>query len=92
MTNNPDGKCAICVPERGNWAGGDNVLMVLTELDRKNGIFYSLLFIQHLFCFCCSIPYIFRFFGIKSENKYSARTGRYEDDYLSDASMFVCTK
>jgi len=82
MTNNPDGKFAICVPERGNWAGGDNVLMVLTELDRKNGIFYSLLFIQHLFWFCCSIPCIFRFFRVKSENKYSVRTGRYEDDYL----------
>jgi len=65
MTNNPDGKFAICAPERGNWAGGDNVLMVLTKLDRKNGISYSLIFIQLLFCFCYSIPCIFRFFRVE---------------------------
>jgi hypothetical protein len=65
MTNNPDEKLAICAPERGSWAGGDNVLMVLTKLDRKNGIFYSLIFIEDLFCFYCSIPCIFRFFGIE---------------------------
>ncbi|UJR12315.1 hypothetical protein I4U23_016492 [Adineta vaga] len=35
-TNNPDKNFTICVPERGNWVGGDKVLMVLPKLDRKN--------------------------------------------------------
>ncbi|CAF0984167.1 unnamed protein product [Rotaria sordida] len=37
-TNDQDEKFAICAPERGNWGGGDNILMVLTKLDRKKGI------------------------------------------------------
>ncbi|CAF0888164.1 unnamed protein product [Rotaria sordida] len=37
-TNEQDVKFATCAPEIGNWAGGDNVLMVLTKLDRKKGI------------------------------------------------------
>jgi hypothetical protein len=39
MTNDHDEKFVICAPERGNWSGGDNVLMVLTKLNRKKRIF-----------------------------------------------------
>ncbi|CAF1463034.1 unnamed protein product, partial [Rotaria sordida] len=37
-TNDQDEKFAICAPERGNWGGGDNILMVLTKLDRKKAL------------------------------------------------------
>jgi len=74
-TNGHDEKFAICAPEKGNWAGGDHVLMVLTKLDRKKGIFYPLIFIQQFFCFNGSISYIFRLCGIESENQYSIRIG-----------------
>jgi hypothetical protein len=40
-TNDHDEKFAICAPEKGNWAGGDHVLMVLTKLDRKKRYFLS---------------------------------------------------
>ncbi|CAF3655688.1 unnamed protein product [Rotaria sp. Silwood1] len=36
-TNGEDKKFAICAPEKGNWAGGDNILMVLNKVDRKKG-------------------------------------------------------
>ncbi|CAF3745144.1 unnamed protein product [Adineta steineri] len=28
--------CGMCVPDKGNWAGGDTILMVLNTLDRDN--------------------------------------------------------
>ncbi|CAF4193935.1 unnamed protein product [Adineta steineri] len=35
-----DEKWGICVPEKGNWTGGDKIVMVLTKLDPKNRNFY----------------------------------------------------
>ncbi|CAF1075259.1 unnamed protein product [Rotaria sordida] len=37
-TDDQDVKFVTCAPEKGNWAGGDNVLMVLTKLDRKKAL------------------------------------------------------
>ena len=40
-------KPVMCAPGNGCWEGGDNVLMVLTKLDRNKGILYCFVFIQH---------------------------------------------
>ncbi|CAF3514077.1 unnamed protein product [Adineta steineri] len=64
--------CGMCVPDKGNWAGGDTILMVLNTLDRENR----------------NTLYIFRLRGIESENQYSIRTSRYEDNCLPDTGMF----
>lgn len=42
-----DDESIICTPKKGDWQGGDEVLMVIPKLDRRKGIIISILFIRH---------------------------------------------
>ncbi|CAF2968867.1 unnamed protein product [Rotaria sp. Silwood2] len=50
-TTTDDESFVRCVPQKGNWLGGDEILMVIPKLNKRKSNLFCLLLLNQIYCF-----------------------------------------